>query len=249
MGRGQQQEGGQQSDVEENKKKQLEKIIRLIFDSINQGRGNTMTFSPNHPLYEPIEEIVEEYFELPNLASKIALFTQFCNRRINEEITSAIKQSKVNVEPVTKTPAPAANSTPKVDVEPVAETPAPVAPVALNTKPKRFTLTAPQKTGKTRIHTFANYPQVIPQLIGTFTVPSNKTQKVTFTKSNKQPLNKNGQKEYVSATTGTVATPGHRGGKHRTHKKCHTKKTRRTQKNHKRKKHGTQRKRSQRQRI
>jgi hypothetical protein len=46
----------------------------------------------------------------------------------------------------------------------------------------------------------------------------------------------NGQKQYVFATTG--------GGKRRTHKKCHTKKTRRTQKNHKRKKHGTQRKRS-----
>jgi len=46
----------------------------------------------------------------------------------------------------------------------------------------------------------------------------------------------------TGATASAVATPG--GGKHRTHKKCHTKKTRRTQKNHKRKKHGTQRKRS-----
>ena len=59
------------------------------------------------------------------------------------------------------------------------------------------------------------------------------------------------QPQTVSATTGAVATSAStgRGGKRRTHRKCHTKKTRRTQKNHKRKRHGTQRKRSQRQRV
>jgi hypothetical protein len=63
-------------------------------------------------------------------------------------------------------------------------------------------------------------------------------------RTNASQQKQNGQKEFVSVTTGAVATPGRRGGKHRTHKKCHTKKTRRTQKNHKRKRHGTQRKRS-----
>jgi hypothetical protein len=60
--------------------------------------------------------------------------------------------------------------------------------------------------------------------------------------NNAKQRNAKRSKKTLFATTGTVTTPG--GGKHRTHKKCHTKKTRRTQKNHKRKKHGTQRKRS-----
>jgi hypothetical protein len=54
----------------------------------------------------------------------------------------------------------------------------------------------------------------------------------------------NGQVQYVSGPAASGSVARRTGGKRRTHKKCHTKKTRCTQKNHKRKKHGTQRKRS-----
>ena len=64
-------------------------------------------------------------------------------------------------------------------------------------------------------------------------------------RNGKSQTSQNGQFQYVSApaASGPVATYGG-GGKRRTHKKCYTKKTHRTQKNHKRKRHGTQRKRS-----
>jgi hypothetical protein len=209
-------QGGQQSDVEEEKKKQLEEIIESTFESINEGRDNKMTLDKNHPMYKSIEEIVEMYVELPNLASKIAFFTKFCNMRTNEEIISAIKQSKVNVGSVAKAPAPVANATP--------------------TKPK-FTLKPPPPKGR-----FMNFSTFIKQNKAKASQPTtnaNTSQPTT----NFIPIS--ARPQTISATTGTVTTSaskGRRGGKRRTHKKCHTKKTRRTQKNHKRKKHGTQRK-------
>ena len=248
------QEGGQQLDSIDNL------VKKSIFEYINEEyRGNKMDNTPDNPISKYIDKIWKIYGSFFTLAPIISYYNTSCSTMLLNNMNSTPTQPEDDMEPVAETPAPVANATPtqpEVDVEPVAETPAPVAPVALNTKPKPkatepkpFTLQPAQpQTGRKGFHTIFNNKPLFARLQmtkpPTANTPKAKDNYVLLSERPKQP-------QTVSATTGAVATSAStgRGGKRRTHRKCHTKKTRRTQKNHKRKRHGTQRKRSQRQRV